>query len=237
MQVKLKTALKHIPLYWMVLWLAIFLFIVIVGLANPGSAVLTAVKLSGLALCLVYSIIMFPHSHLLHLAIIITIIADCLLARDNVSIVGLTIFYLAQSLHFYRMQDSSQRNRAVIVPLVGLFLIIFNFIFKIAPALFVVCGFYALMLVLNVLTSWRWHQSSPKQFAALCGFIGFALFACCDLCTVISYASLTAIIPAFLYAPANFLAWFFYYPSQVLISNSPRISKPAPQSPEDLSLL
>ncbi len=219
----IKISAPRIPKYWPIIWITILLFIIIVGFINPTSPILTTVKLGSLALCLIYSIVMFPRSHLLHLAITVTIIADCLLAHNNVSLTGLFIFFLAQSLHFYRLQDPAQRNRAIIIPIVGVFLIVFNFIFKIAPELFVICGFYALMLVLNVLTSWRWYQSAPHQFYPLCAFIGFTIFACCDLCTVISYASLTSILPATFYAPANFFAWFFYYPSQVLISNSPKL--------------
>ena len=56
--------------------------------------------------------------------------------------------------------------------------------------------------------------------ASTCAFYGFVLFACCDLNVAISFLSTQGIIPLWAYVPANFFAWFFYYPSQVLISNS-----------------
>lgn len=56
--------------------------------------------------------------------------------------------------------------------------------------------------------------------ASTCAFIGFILFLCCDLNVMCSYFSVTGVLSSSLTRYFNFFAWVFYYPSQVLISNS-----------------
>ena len=68
---------------------------------------------------------------------------------------------------------------------------------------------------------------SPKyRRAALCNFFGFALFICCDLTVMISYFARIHILPEFLFAPANFICWLFYFPSQILLTNSSMMTTP-----------
>jgi hypothetical protein len=54
----------------------------------------------------------------------------------------------------------------------------------------------------------------------------------CDINVAMSYLSVTGVIPFFIARFANFFAWLFYYPSQVLISNSSIITQKNRKKPE-----
>ncbi len=206
--------------FWIATWIIIYAAIITVGLFAPQNPLLTAIKVGGVLLCSIYTLCTFPKDHFLQAAMLTTFVADCILAYNNISTVGLFVFYLAQSTHLYRLQSKAHRAQTATIIAGAAFVIILNFFAKLLPPIFLICGFYATALICNIYLNWRWYQSNTKNLAAICGLTGFTLFACCDLCTVVSFMSLTSVFPAWLYAPANFLAWFFYYPSQILVSNS-----------------
>lgn len=206
--------------YWLGIWIAIYIVILIVGLLQPKSWYLMAIKLSGVLLCSVYSYVTFPKDRLLQLAMITTFVADCLLAYNNTSNIGLVIFLLAQYIHLYRLQPPERHQNITVIAAATFFLIFINCFARLLPNIYLICGFYALAIICNFYTSWRWYQSNSKNPAAIAAFAGFTLFGCCDLCTVVSFMSLTGVFSSWFYMPANFLAWFFYYPSQILVSNS-----------------
>lgn len=205
---------------WLITWILIYLAILVIGVFQPQSWYLIALKLGGVLLCSIYSIITFPLDHFLQIAMMTTFAADCFLAYDNISNIGLIIFFLAQCIHLYRLQKPKYHHTIIIFTAAALFLITVNHFAQLLPTVFLVSGFYTLALTCNFYTSWRWYRDDPKNFAAAAAFAGFALFACCDLCIVVSFMSLTGVFSSWFYMPANFLAWFFYYPSQILVSNS-----------------
>lgn len=208
------------PIPWIIVWVIIYALILIVSFIAPGHPILTIIKIGGVMLCSVYALAVFPRDRLLQLAMVVTFIADCILAKNNVSPPGLTVFFCAQLIHLYRLVQPQTRRRVLIFAALGMIIIGLNFILRIAPAVFLIAGFYAITLLLNIIISFHWYRHDSTNFLAICAFSGFVLFACCDLCTVFSYFSLIDILPATFYIPANFLAWFFYYPSQILVSNS-----------------
>lgn len=205
---------------WIAAWIVIYALILILGFFFPNQPLTTALKVGSVLFCSAYSFMAFPGDRFLQIAMLTTFLADCLLAKNNISIAGLTVFFAAQCLHLYRITKPKCRAQVAIWAAFGMAMIILNLYLQVLPPIYVICSFYAATLAMNVITSWVWHRDRPQDLFALCAFLGFALFACCDICTGVSYFSLTAVFPAFLYAPANFFAWFFYYPSQILISNS-----------------
>lgn len=221
----MSTKLPHTkpPLVWIIIWVLIYAVIITVGLTTPNSPILTLIKVGGILLCSIYALVIFPRDRLLQLAVIVTFIADCILAKNNVSPTGLTVFFCAQLIHLFRLVKPEKQIRVFWLALIGMIIIGLNFWLLVFPPVYVICTFYALTLISNIITSWRWRRSSPHNFYANCAFTGFILFACCDLCTGLSYLSLISVLPAGFYAPANFFAWFFYYPSQVLISNGSKL--------------
>ena len=70
---------------WPTIWVWIFLAIIILGIAIPNNPVLTIIKLGGIILCFVYSLTTFPRDKYLHFALLLTCIADLILAFNNTS--------------------------------------------------------------------------------------------------------------------------------------------------------
>ena len=116
-----------------------------------------------------------------------------------------------------------------------LLLLIFGW-FNQIPDMYVLAFIYATSLLQNLILTHRWWKESKSNPAAsdreivasTCAFAGFILFILCDLNVAVSYLSVTAVLPIALARYANFFAWLFYYPSQVLTSNSStsKIQKP-----------
>lgn len=221
----------HIPLFWPAIWIALSLINIILGLLAPNNDFLTLFRVGGIALCLLYVAKTFPQDYLLLAAMFATCISDIILAFNNTSELGLITFLATQIIHLFRLTGNRSRRPIVAFACFSGALILLDLCFSLIPLLFLIVGLYAITLTMNVLASFRWHRQDPHNLLATFAAAGFTLFACCDLCTAVSYLSLVSVLPAFFYVPANFLAWFFYYPSQVLISNSSKLP-PEPKKPK-----
>lgn len=215
------------PAPWPTIWVWTILAIFILGLATPYSFTLTFIKISGIFLCFVYVLRNFPKDYLLQSALLVTFVADIILAINNTSEAGVLVFLMAQILHTIRLEGKNFLTQIISFSALALVAIIVNLIWPLLPMLYLICGFYIVAIFTNACISWRWWRQHPHSPRAFCAWLGFTLFLCCDVCTGVSYLSLNQLFPAFCYAPANFLAWFFYYPSQVLISNSSKTHTPA----------
>lgn len=219
---------EQFPAPWPAIWAWIYLTNIILGLVDPGSTTLMIIRVGGIFLCLAYAIKRFPKDHLLHLALLATSIADVFLAANNTAETGIFIFLIAQVLHLVRL-DGGKRARTplIIFCIIGVLALVGNLYFQNVQIIYVICGFYLATILMNIYFSYQWYihnSENPRAFMALAGFI---LFLCCDTCTAISYLSLNHMFAAFFYAPANYFAWLFYYPSQILVSNSSKICKNA----------
>lgn len=214
---------------WSAVWAWIFLAIIILGIFMPGSTLITIIKLSGILLCLIYACQKFPNDHLLQLALLCTFVADTILAINNIADGGLLFFLAAQLIHLFRLEPQARRPIAIIFAIIAVIAIASDLIFQFAPLIYVICAFYLQVILMNIIVSWRWYRHHPKEPLSLCALVGFSLFLACDICVGISYLSLTGTFSTFLYMPANFFAWFFYYPSQILVSNSSRYAKMVPK--------
>ena len=163
--------------------------------------------------------------HLLQLALLVTSVADLILAIDNTLVIGVVVFLIAQLIHLARLDWPHFRIPILIYSLVAATVIILDMILDFAPLMYVVCCFYVTALITNIIVSWRWYRQDRNNLLAFLAVTGFTLFLACDICTGVSYLSRTAVLPAVLFAPANFFAWAFYYPSQIFISNSSKCAK------------
>lgn len=214
---------------WLITWASIFVSFAILDLIFPGSPTVTVIKVTGIFLNLAFGFIIAPKDHLLQLALLFTLLADAILVLDNTSMDGVVVFCIAQFFHITRFAGTQPKSL-----ILYFLLIILAFFFSIIndiPPMYGLAFIYALSLGANLVFSQRlWHHEETGH--AACAALGFVLFALCDLCVATSYLSLTAVLPTVLLAPANYLAWIFYYPSQVLIANSStlptkRLHKPA----------
>ena len=209
--------LKRIDRTWIVIWVFIYFSFLGLGLFFPNFWGVTVLKYSGIVLNLVYALQKFPKDHLLQIALFFTLLADTILVIDSTSIVGVFVFCIAQFFHMTRLSKIQPRNLILYLTIIAA-LFLFSLTQHIPP-IFALCLVYAGSLLANIVFSRRWLKKSPS-IPANCSFIGFLLFLACDSCVAASYLSFINVIPYFCYAPANYLAWVFYYPSQVLIANS-----------------
>lgn len=204
---------------WPIIWAVIYLAILILGVIAPEGDLITLIKLSGICLCLLYAVMTFPKDYLLILAMLATSISDIILALNNTSTAGVITFFAVQIFHLLRFNLSKVRAIAIYL-IIAVALLFLNYSLNIFPMLYAVCAFYATTLALNLCSALAWFYSDPENLHAASALLGFILFICCDLCVATSYFSLIGVLPAFCYGLANFFAWFFYYPSQILVSNS-----------------
>lgn len=204
---------------WPIIWSVIYLAILILGVVAPAGDPITIIKLSGICLCLLYAVMTFPKDYLLILAMLATSISDIILALNNTSTAGVITFFAVQIIHLLRLNQT--KVRAILIYLAtAIALLCLNFFLHLFPMLYAVCAFYATTLILNLCSALAWFYATPKNLYAASAVGGFTLFLCCDLCVAVSYFALIGVLPGYCYGLANFFAWFFYYPSQILVSNS-----------------
>jgi hypothetical protein len=192
----------------------------------------TVLKYIGIVLSFLYARRKFPKDHILQIALAFTLLADTILTLDNVSVFGVLAFCVAQYFHIARFAKTKPQFFAGYSLTMVLFLMFgyFNHI----PEMYILALVYASCLICNIILTYRWWQDIKKDHenrtdrevvASTCAFYGFVLFLMCDTNVALSYLSVTGVLPLFLARYVNFFAWLFYYPSQVLISNSSVITK------------
>lgn len=213
--------LRRIDRTWLIIWGFIYFGFLVLGILVPNFYGITVLKYSGIVLNLIYAVQKFPKDHLLQTALFFTLLADTILVLDSTSIIGVFVFCLAQFFHMTRLSKIRPVNLLLYLALIAI-LYLFSIVQNIPP-IFAICFIYAGSLIANIVFSYRWRKKSRSVYSN-CGFFGFLLFLACDTCVAISYLSYTHAIPYFLYAPANYFAWFFYYPSQLLIANSSKLA-------------
>ena len=186
----------------------------------------TLVKVSTILICLIYTSFFAPKDYLLKAALLFTFAADVILAIDNISPFGIILFCFAQYFHTSRFAKISPRF-FIIWTFFIILLFIFAHFYQI-PAIYAAGFAYGSSLILNLGLAVQWLKHKTPRFrrAAICNFIGFMLFIACDLTVLISFFSRMQFLPIFLYQPANFICWLFYFPSQILLANSSVLTKP-----------
>ncbi len=208
---------------WLVLWAVIYTLIITLGITAPHSLVLTVIKLGGIFLCLMYAWLTFPDDHLLQIALLVTLIADVLLAINNVSEFGVLTFLVSQVVHLLRLNSPRIKGPLMIFVCLAALALVLTIMIDYTLVVVTTAGCYFILLLANVVSALRWYSRDYHSIQAWCGVTGFLLFLCCDLWVGVSFLALNHLIHPVFYILANFFAWFFYYPAQVLISNSSKL--------------
>lgn len=204
----------------------------------PGGSLLTLIKLSSIFGCLIYARLVFPKDCPLHLALLLTLIADLLIVA-NLSLatpliligdcglmeLGIVFFFGVQTVHCYRLTSGKLIKPLIIYAVVALGLALVNLWLRFCPTIIILCGFYAVLLIANIVISACWVSQEPHNLVAKFALFGFILFISCDICTAVSYLGTNGVFTSNVITPANFLAWFFYYPAQIFLSNSSKCVK------------
>lgn len=211
---------------WLAVWAAIYLTIIIVGLFFPLSPILTSVKLLGIFLCLIFAVANFKNDSLLLVALLFTVCADVLLANNNLSTSGVMVFAMAQLAHFVRLSHNGKHVKRFFY--FAIVVLAATILFPPEYKIIVYGAIYAITLLSNLALSFRWARSNPSfhSFAAL---IGFALFLACDVHVFASYLTVVGVLPLEIKRYADYMAWIFYYPSQIAISASTKPLRPRDQ--------
>ena len=209
--------MKTIPKYWWAIWGTMYLCILVMNLFFLHSGPAKVISCLAIALNIPYSIQKSPRDHLLHIALAFTLLADTVLAVNTTAYLGVFIFAFAQFFHFARLTHIDPRYFLV-------FLLMVTLITYLTPLLgidsmFIIGTFYACLLASNLVLSITWYQRS-KTKNSRSAMLGFILFTLCDLCVAASFFANTGHLPHTLAPFADYLSWVFYYPSQVLLSNS-----------------
>ncbi|MBQ6486187.1 hypothetical protein IJI76_00455 [Candidatus Saccharibacteria bacterium] len=187
----------------------------------------TIIKYAGIVLSFIYAKVKFKRDYILQIALLFTLLADTILTLDSISELGVLAFCLAQ--YFHNARFAGMKPYAFIAWSVFLLLILMFGHFHHINNMYSLAIIYGTSLIANIILTYRWWRKSKKPWnkatdreiiASTCAFFGFILFILCDINVGISYLSVTGVLPLKLATFANFFAWMFYYPSQVLISNS-----------------
>lgn len=203
---------------WLVIWLVIFSSFLLLDLISPQFIGVTVLKYLGILLNLVYSRRKFPKDYLLQIALLFTLLADTILAINHTALTGVFTFCFAQLFHLARLNPKLSPKLIISATLIILLVFYFSILQQILP-MFAISAIYAFFLISNLFSARRWYRQSLSIYA-LHALLGFCLFICCDVFVSISYLSHLTLLPSFLYPLANYLAWVFYYPSQIFIANS-----------------
>lgn len=174
------------------------------------------VKYAGILLCLGFALlarVKWGGDGLVPIALALTAGADWfLLVRNDHYAAGVALFLCVQTAYYLRLRrmgaDSGWFLRASLALLAGLGL----YALKLASPVNLLAGLYFSQLLSNTALSWRVKGRPGRLFA-----VGLTLFVGCDLCVGL-FNALPAAAP--LYPAVSVGMWFFYLPSQALITLS-----------------
>lgn len=174
------------------------------------------VKYAGILLCLGFSLLIcakWGGGRLIPIALALTAGADWfLLVRNDHYAVGITLFLCVQTAYYLRLRrmgaDCGWLLRSALALGAGLGL----YALELASPVNLLAGLYFSQLLSNAVLAWTVRGRPGRLFA-----VGLTLFVGCDLCVGL-FNALPAAAP--LYPVASVGMWFFYLPSQVLITLS-----------------
>ncbi len=165
---------------------------------------------------------------LLQVGLFITVIADFFLLFTDYFVIGVGVFSLVQIIYAVRYERNKIkpaliRSIIILMIILAIYLIINFYIVKI-ELLYLMALYYAITLIINVVKSIKSCKNGlfpypNKYFIA----IGMVLFLLCDMFVGIYNITSQMNISSGIDLLSNFsgkLVWFFYLPSQVLLSLS-----------------
>lgn len=186
-------------------------------------------KYSGILLCLAVTVVTLVFYRgdrdavILTCALVFTAVSDLfILVMDKYYEVGLVTFIITQSLYFYRLYSGRLKKiwiSAVVRAGVAAVILLVLGLTAGLNLLVTECAIYITMLAANCVDGWLLCKKSRQN---LLFAIGITLFLCCDICVGLHNVGgvLGVELPKALLSAVRFLIWFFYLPSQVLITCS-----------------
>ena len=217
------TIFPQIDRHWLITWSTIYISFNLINLFYPHFWGVTLIQYVGIFLCLIYAYQSFRTDSLLIIAFLFTLLADTILMWIHAETIGVYVFCFAQFFHTARLGNTRPKF------LMGYFITIFViFCFGLTQGynpVYTISFIYALAIVTNLVIARRLFRSDPTNIRFRLAFIGFILFLCCDTCVAVSYLANVDVLPKVIFPFVNYFVWVFYYPSQVLLSNSSIVKK------------
>lgn len=224
--------------YIIILQLFIYLSFLFVDFRSVGRPDITSIflKYSGILLCFITSLLIGKDGHskrdtlLLQFGLFFTSLADLNLLVLNQYIPGVALFCIVQTIYIYRYNPGLSIN-FIIISLSTILLVLLsglsiNLRFPSSPVpLILLAALYGVLLVLSVINAMHTCKRGvlPRCSCSLVS-LGMILFLFCDInVALFSMLSMFNIkFPSSLYLEplSAFLIWFFYFPSQVMLSLS-----------------
>lgn len=195
--------MKNIKLKLFLTWeIIIYLSFLIIDLFRICDS--TYLKYLGIISCFIYAL--FSKSLILSFSFFFTLLADYfLLVRNDYYVVGVSFFIVVQLIYIIYLRSLNIKQNIYIrifVPLI-LSLVVF---FVLKEILYSLVIFYFSQMIISLI-----YCLINKKHKLL--IVGLCLFIMCDICVgLYNVANVPVII--------NYLEWFFYLPSQVLIAIS-----------------
>lgn len=160
----------------------------------------------------------------LQLGLFFTIISDFFLVILNWNTLGIAVFCVVQELYIIRYYPKINIQKLLkFTLLVILFILSCKILFPRINLLYTVAFIYAVFLVKSVFYSFKalTNNTLPKINCAMVS-IGMSLFFLCDINVAASNIlyTLNSIAFAQVINISEFLIWFFYIPSQILLTLS-----------------
>jgi len=216
--------LPYVDSHWIAVWIIIYISFLLLDVFAPGFWGSSLLKYTGIFLCIVYAWRKYHGDHRLLLALLFTFLADTILVWTSWEVAGVFVFCIAQGLHFMRLTELDRKYLIIITVCAGLILTHAasqheNILYAIAVA-------YAILLICNLVASYRRYKTRKNDFRAHCAWYGFLAFISCDICVGLRHLMLDGILPAKFLPLIAYLVWVFYYPSQVLLANSSTTKEP-----------
>lgn len=238
---------KHvITTVFLILQVVLYIWFLVLDITDGNILLSNRLKYITVILCLLYVLLLWRKEkenkaiYLLWFALLFTAVSDLILLfmTDIYYVLGVITFIVAQQLHglrlIYLKQESVQEIKHGLIPqwskivmiqlLITLMICMLLQWMKVSiDPLIIVTAFYFVSLCTNVLHSVS-LVSIKKTGQILLYASGLILFLLCDISVGIfnlsSFISLTTPIYDLLYSVSAVLMWFFYAPSQTLISLS-----------------
>lgn len=210
--------ISYIDWHWLIVWVTIYISFLLLDIFAPsfwGSSIL---KYSGIFLCIIYAWRKYHSDTKLILAILFTFLADTILVWTSWEVAGVFVFCIAQGLHFMRLTKLNRKFLIIIAVCVSIVLV--YGVLRHENVLYDMAIIYAVLLICNLAMSFRIYKANKNSFNARCIWYGFLAFIACDVCVGIRHLMIDGIIPDQFLPMIAYFVWVFYYPSQVLLTNS-----------------
>lgn len=170
----------------------------------------TPIKYAGVVLCLAFSLL--GTDRLVPVALALTAGADWfLLVRNDRYAVGIALFLCVQTVYYLRLRRMGAGAAYPLRAGLALGLGVGLYLLRLASPVNLLAGLYFSQLLSNTVLAWR--SGRPGRLFA----VGLTLFVGCDVCVGLFNALPPGSPP---YSAASVGMWFFYLPSQVLITLS-----------------